>query len=144
MASGLFPPALDCVTGGIDYDADTFYVLLTTSAYTENFDTHTRRSDVTNEVAASGNYVAGGFDVTSTTSVAAFNTGTNKRVVTLGSYTIASSTITARKAVYYKRRGGASSADEIIGVNDFGSDVISSSGNFVINASTFEIELNAA
>ena len=142
MASGAYPPSLDCVTGAVDYDTDTFYVMLLASSYTPNFDTHTRRSDLTNEVANSGDYSAGGASVTVT--AAAFNTTTNKRVVTLGSKTFTGTTITARYAAYYKRRGGASSADELIGLNDFGSDKISSAGEFTINASTFEIELNAA
>lgn len=142
MASGLFPPALDCVTGAVDYDTDTFYVMLLQAGYTPNFDTHDRRDDLTNEAPATGGYTAGGVSVTVT--VAAFNTGTNKRVVTLGGTTFSASTITARYAAYYKRRGGASSADEIIGLNDFGTDLSSSGGNFVVNASTFEIELNAA
>lgn len=143
MASGAYPLAIGGpLTGSVDYDTDTFYVLLVTSTYTPNFDTHDYRDDITNEVAATGNYVAGGFSVTVT--VGAFNTGTNKYTVTLGAKTIASSTITARGAVYYKRRGGLSSADELIGFNDFGSDVISTAGDFVISASTFDVELNAA
>ena len=142
MASGAYPPALDCVTGAVDYDTDTFYVMLLTSAYTENFDTHTRRSDLTNEVANSGTYSAGGASVTVT--VSAFNTGTNKRVITFGAITFTGTTITARKAAYYKRRGGLATADELIGLNDFGTDKTSASGDFTINASTFEIELNAA
>jgi hypothetical protein len=51
----------------------------------------------------------------------------------------ASSTITARKAVWYKSRGGASSADELVAVNDFGSDVISSSGTLTLPAATITL-----
>jgi len=142
MASGLYPPALDCVTGAVDYDTDTFYMMLLQSGYTPNFDTHDRRDDLTNEAPATGGYTADGVSVT--VSVAAYNTTTNKRVITLGGATFAASTITARYAAYYKRRGGAASADELIGLNDFGEDKISSGGDFVVNASTFEIELNAA
>jgi hypothetical protein len=56
----------DLARGAIDLDTDTFWVMLTTSSYTENKDTHTKRSDVTNEVAAGGGYSAGGQVVTFT------------------------------------------------------------------------------
>jgi len=42
--------------------------------------------------------------------------------------------------VYYKRRGGLASADELVAVNDFGSDVTTSSGTFTLNASTVRIQ----
>jgi hypothetical protein len=38
--------------------------------------------------------------------------------------------------VYYKSRGGASSADEIIAVVDFGADVSTTVGTFTLTAST--------
>ena len=82
MASGAYPPALDCVTGAVDYDTDTFYVMLLAAAYTPNFDTHTRRSDLTNEVANSGTYAAGGDSVTVT--VASFNARARRAVESLG------------------------------------------------------------
>jgi hypothetical protein len=47
--------------------------------------------------------------------------------------------LTARKAVYYKSRGGASSADELVAVDDFGSDVTTTAGTFTLNASTLHI-----
>jgi hypothetical protein len=42
--------------------------------------------------------------------------------------------------VYYKRRGGAATADELIMVNDFGSDVSSTAATFTLNASTLRIQ----
>lgn len=143
MASGAYPLSIGGpIVGSVDYDTDTFYVMLMTNSYSPNFDTHDYRDDLTNEVASTGGYTAGGFSVTVT--VGAFNTTTNKYTVTLGAKTIAASTITARYAAYYKRRGGASSADELIGLNDFGSDIVSTAGDFIISASTFDVELNAA
>jgi hypothetical protein len=61
---------------------------------------------------------------------------TESSAPTIGSQSYASSTITARKQVCYKSRGGASSADELVFVNDFGSDVTSTAGTFTVNAST--------
>jgi hypothetical protein len=134
MASLIFNSALrDEAIGGVDYDTDTFKVMLTTSAYTENKDTHTKRSDITSEVVGAG-YTAGGNTVTVT--VGAVDTANDRVDISLGGTTWAASTITARKAVYYKSRGGAASADEIIAVIDFGADVSTTVGTFTLTAST--------
>ena len=125
----------DLARGAIDLDTDAFKVMLTTSGYTENKDTHTKRSDVTSEVTGTG-YTAGG----NTSAITVTKDTTNDRLdVTLGQVTWPTSTITARKAVYYKARGGASSADELVAVNDFGSDVVSTNGTFTLNSSTIRI-----
>ena len=137
MASLIYNHALDnAARGTIDFDTDTFKVMLVTSAYTENKDTHEFRSDVTNEVSGAG-YTAGGNTVTVTVT----KDDANDRIdISLGGTTWPTSTITARKAVYYKSRGGAATADEIIAVNDFGSDVISTGGTFTLNASTLRVQ----
>lgn len=137
MASIIYNSFLDDVfRGNIDCDTDTFYVLLVTSSYTEDKDVHDKRDDVTNEVSGTG-YTAGGV---AATVMVTKDTANDRIDVSLGSASWASSTITARKAVYYKRRGGAASADELVAVNDFGSDVITSSGTFTLNASTVRIQ----
>jgi hypothetical protein len=134
MATLVYNSAMrDEAIGGIDYDTDTFYVMLTTSAYTENKDTHTRRSDVTNEVVGTG-YTAGGIPVAVT--VNAVDTANDRVDIVFGAVSWPSATFTARKAVYYKRRGGASSADELILVDDFGSDVTATGATFNLAAST--------
>ncbi len=137
MASLIYNRAIELwAKGSIDFDTDTFKVMLTTSSYTENKDTHDFRDDVTNEVTGTG-YTAGGNTATVTVTLDT----TNDRVdISLGGTTWTTSTITARKAVYYKSRGGASSADELVAVNDFGSDVVSSAGTFTLNASTLRIQ----
>lgn len=138
MASLIYNSAIrDALVGNIDYDTDTFKVMLTTSAYTENKDTHTKRSDVTGEVTGAG-YTAGG--AATTVTVAAVDTANDDVEITIGAASWAASTITARKAVIYKSRGGASSADELVAVIDFGSDVISSSGTFTLTASTIKFQ----
>lgn len=136
MASLIFNRALELwARGSIDFDTDTFRVMLTTSAYTEDKDAHDFRNDVTNEVAGTG-YTAGGNVVTVTVTL---DTANDRLDITLGGTTWPTSTITARKAVYYKARGGASSADELVAVNDFGADVVSVAGTFTLNASTLRI-----
>ena len=136
MASLVYNRALELwARGNIDFDTDAFKVMLTTSAYTENKDTDAFRSAVTNEVSGTGYTAAGN---TATVSVT-LDTVNDRVDISLGGTTWPTSTITARKAVYYKARGGASSADELIAVNDFVADVISSNGTFTLNASTLRI-----
>ena len=57
-------------------------------------------------------------------------------VLTFAAVSWASSTITARGMVIYKSRGGASSADELVGYLDFGSNISSAGGTFSVAAST--------
>jgi len=137
MASLLFNRGLELwARGSIDFDTDSFKVMLTTSAYTEDKDAHDFRNDVTNEVAGTG-YSAGGNAATVSVNL---DTANDRVDITLGGTTWTTSTITARKAVYYKARGGASTADELIAVNDFGSDVSTTAGTFTLNASTMRIQ----
>lgn len=125
----------DLAKADIDLDTATIKVMLVTSDYTENKDTHTKRSDVTNEVTGTG-YTAGGATVTATVT----KDTTNDRLdIALGGTTWPTSTITARKAVYYVSTGTAST-DRLIAVNDFGSDVTTSAGTLTLNASTLRIQ----
>jgi len=119
----------DIANGSIDLDTDTIKVMLVTSSYTPNQDSHSKRSDVTNEVTGTG-YSTGGSALANKT-VTQDNTN-NKGVFDADNITWSTSTITARGAVLYKSRGGASSADELICYIDFGSDYSSSSGDFTI------------
>jgi hypothetical protein len=119
----------DVNEGRIDFDSDTFYVMLVTSTYTPDKDTHTKRSNVTNEVSGTG-YTAGGQAVTVTT---ALDTANDRFDVSFTDVTWPSSTITARAAVIYKRRGGAASADELVCYFDFVSDKTTTGGTFTLD-----------
>jgi hypothetical protein len=137
MASLIYNSAPDeMARGDIDFDTDTFKAMLVTSSYTPNKDTHDFRDDVTNEVSGTG-YTAGG--VASAVTVTK-DTANDKVTIQLGAVSWASSTITARGCVYYKSRGGASSADELVCYADFGSDVSSSGGTFSVAASTITLQ----
>lgn len=140
MASVVYDSFLADVFSGAANTSHSYKALLCTSSYAENRATHTKRSDVTNEVAASGGYTAGGVAVTLSASL---NTTTHKLTLTIGSATWSSSTITARKLVVYRARGGASSADELVCCVDNGTDLVSSSSTMQWNASTWEIPLPA-
>lgn len=133
MASLIYNNAIwNNVKGLIDFDSDSFKVMLVTSAYAPNKDTDAFRSAVTNEVTGTG-YTAGG--VASTFTVAAIDTVNDRIEVTLGGVAWAASTITAAGAVYYKSRGGASSADEVVAYIDFGGNVSSVGGTFTLTDS---------
>lgn len=117
------------MNGSIDLDTDTINVMLVTSTYTPDQDTHEFRDDITNEVSGTG-YSAGGSALAGK-AVTADNTD-NEGVFDANDVSWTTSTITARAAVLYKARGGASSADELICYIDFGSDKISTAGTFTI------------
>ncbi len=139
MASGIYMPFIEnCFKGNIDTDVDTFKVMALTSSYTEDFDAHNFRDDLTNEVSSSGtNYTAGGNTVTVSVSV---DTTNNRVEISLGGTTWPTSTFTARKFAYYKSRGGAASADELVALVDNGSDVASAGGTFTLSASTLRVQ----
>lgn len=121
--------------GAIDFDTDTFRRTLHTGNYSENKGLHDFFDDVTDEVVGAG-YTAGG----AVTAVTVTLDTTNDRLdIVFGQTTWPNSTITARKSVVRKARGGAASADEIIFVNHFSADVVSSAGTFTAEADTVRI-----
>ena len=122
------------MNGALDLDTDTLKIMLVTSTYSPNIDSHTKRSDITNEVSGTG-YTAGGATLANK-AVTADNTN-DRGMFDADDASWASSSITARGAVIYKSRGGASSADELLLYIDFGSDITST-------ASTFSIIFNAS
>lgn len=137
MSSLIYNKALDAMAkGGIDFDTDTFYAMLVTGSYTPNKDTDEFRDDVTNEVVGTG-YVADG----TVAAVTVNRDDSNDRIdIALGAVSWPTSTITARGAVYYKHRGGASSADELVAYIDFGGNVSSTAGTFALSASTLRLQ----
>jgi hypothetical protein len=137
MASLIYNSAIDDMArGAIDFDTDSFKAMLVTSDYTPNKDTDLKRSAVTNEVVGTG-YTAGG--VASVCTVTK-DTANDKVTLSFAAVSWASSTITARGLVYYKSRGGASSADELVAYNDFGSNVSSTGGTFSVAASVVTLQ----
>ena len=137
MADLIYNSAIDDMArGAIDFDTDTFKIMLVTSSYTPNKDTHDRRDDVTNEVTGTG-YSTGGSTIACTVTK---DTANDKVTLSFAATSWASSTITARAAVVYKSRGGASSADELVLYNDFDADVSTTNGTFTVAASTITLQ----
>lgn len=137
MADLIYNSAIDDMArGAIDFDTDTFKIMLVTSSYTPDKDTHTKRSNVTNEISGTG-YTTGGAAIACTVTK---DTANDKVTLSFAATSWASSTITARAAVVYKSRGGASSADELVLYNDFDADVSTTNGTFTVAASTITLQ----
>jgi len=120
MASFLFNSYWDDVDrGNIILATHTFRVMLITAAgvAAANKDTWTKRSDATTyEITATG-YTAGGAVCAVTL---AQELAGDRQVATFGTVTWPGFTGSAAGAVYYRSRGGAATADELVGLNDFG------------------------
>jgi hypothetical protein len=130
----IFDSALeDFLKGQIIIGTDTFKMMLLTSTAAPSKSGWAKRSDVTNEVAGTG-YTAAGQAVTVTTTAAAG--ASDKESINLADVSWAASTITARYAVVYKSRGGASTADNLLALIDFGADFTDTNGTFTVHMST--------
>lgn len=132
----------DLARGAIDFDTDTFYVMLVNSTYAAiadetKKDSHLKRSAVTaNEISGTG-YTAGG---TAAAVTVTKDTTNNCLDISLGAASWPTSTISAAGAVYYKRRGGADTADELIAYNDFAGTVSSPGVTFSLAATTVRMQ----
>ena len=112
----------------IDFDTDTIKVMLCTSAYVPNQDTHVYKDvSVTNEVTGTG-YTAGGAALASKTIT--YDATNNIIALDAADVTWAASTITARYAVIYD--DSPASNKPLLAYVDFGADQSSNNGNFTI------------
>jgi hypothetical protein len=138
MASFIYNSCIDDMArGAIDFDTDDFMLMLVTSSYTANKDTHDKRDDVTNEVANGNGYTTGGDTTVCTVTK---DTGNDKVTLAFSAVSWPTSTISAAGGVIYKSRGGASSADELVAFIDFGGTVSSTSATFSVGASTITLQ----
>lgn len=115
--------------GEIDWDDDTIKVMLTTSSYTINQDTHDYKNDVDNEVSGTG-YTATGETLASKTST--YTGGTNTFALDAANTTWTTSTITARIAVVYDATPASDATRPLICYQDAGGDVSTTAGTFTI------------
>ncbi|MFC9768676.1 hypothetical protein [Rhodococcus jostii] len=113
----------------IDWNTDTLKVMLATSSYTPDQDTHQYKSSVTNEVSGTG-YTAGGATLASATTT--YTTGTNTLVLDAADSSWTTSTITARYAIIYNSTPGTDATRPLIAYVDFGADVSTTAGTFTI------------
>lgn len=118
-------------TGGFNLPADTFKVLLTTSGYVPNIDTHASLTDVTNELADGvGGYTAGGKQLTGQTWT--YDAGGDRGVLGANVVTWAGAAFTCRYAVIYKAGADAASSP-LVGFIDFGADKTLNTEDFVLS-----------
>src|SRR6478735_11373964 len=104
----------------IDWDSDTIKVMLLSSAYTPNQDSHDYLDDVVaNEVTGTG-YTAGGQALASKT--VTYDAATNTLILDAADTVWAGSTVTARYAVVYDDSGATTGQKAVIGYQEFGSD----------------------
>lgn len=113
----------------IDWDSDTIKVMLCTSSYTPNQDTHQYKSDITAEVTGTG-YTAGGATLTGCTST--YNAGTNTLTLDAGDVSWPNSTIVARYAVIYDASPASDATRPLIGYVDFDQNISTTAGTFSI------------
>lgn len=116
------------MNGGIDLDTDDIYVMLTTDGFTANADTMEFVNEVTSEVTGTG-YTAAGAALAS--KAVTCDTTDNEGVFDADDVTWASSTITARYAVIYKKVTNTTESPLICCI-DFAADKSSSNGDFKI------------
>jgi hypothetical protein len=137
MASFIYNSCIeDLANNNVDFGADSFKLMLVTSSYAANKDTHDKRDDVTNEVEGTG-YTSGGAASACTVTK---DTATDRVVLSFASVSWATATITAAGGVIYKSRGGASSADELIAYVDFGGNVSATGVTFTVGVSTITMQ----
>ena len=109
--------------GSVDLDTDTIKLILLTSSYTPDQANHDFRDDLgANEASGGSGYPSGGFTLGSKTNAATsltlnWDAADISQAITGGPFAF-------RYGAYYKSRGGAASADELIGYVDFGAQSV--------------------
>ena len=114
------------------WTTDTIKILLCTSAYTPNQDTHEFKSSVTNELPTANGYTLRGATLASKTATA--DAATNETRLNSAAVTWtpgAAQTLTARYAVIYKDTG-TDGTSPLLGYIDFEADVSATNDSFTI------------
>jgi hypothetical protein len=119
----------DIADNNIDLGADTIKVMLVQAAYTPDRDAHNRRDDVTDEASGTG-YTAGGATLANVTTTQDDTNDLMKFDADDVVWTTV--TVTFRYLVFYKSRGGAASADELIGYIDTGGNQTVTGANLTL------------
>ena len=130
VTAKLYGKALQSAFNGeINWLSNALKVMLCTSAYTPDQDTHQNKSSVTNEASGTG-YTAGGAALATPT--VNYTAGTNTLVLDAADTAWTGSTITARYAVIYNSTPGTDATRPLIAYVDFGADVSTTAGTFTI------------
>lgn len=122
----------------MDLDTDTIKHILLTASYTPNQGTHDFRDDLgANEATGGSGYPSGGFTLASKTLAVAtltlnWDAADISQAITGGPFAF-------RYGVYYKSRGGAASADELIGYVDYGAQSVTDATINITNTNQLTI-----
>jgi hypothetical protein len=108
---------------------DSIKVMLTTSAYVPNQDTHDFKDDVTNEVVGTG-YTAGGIALA--TKTLTYTGATNVVMFDADDVSWGGATFTSRVAVIYDATPGTDATRPLIGYVLFDVDQVVTAGTFSI------------
>jgi hypothetical protein len=114
----------------VDMVNDAIAVQLHTSAYTPDQDVHQYKSSLTNEIAATGGYTAGGKDLTGKTLT--YTPGTNTWMFDAADLQWALADITFRTAVALDRTPATDATRPLIGYQQSDTDIVASGGNLDI------------
>lgn len=115
--------AKNVMKGAVDLDTDTIKLILLTSTRAPVQATDEFRSDLgANEASGGSGYPAGGFTLGSL-SVTVTSLTSNWDAADI-SQAIVGGPFAFRYGAFYKSRGGASSADELVGYVDFGAQSV--------------------
>lgn len=124
MLNALKKLVSDLSAGGTDIK-----VMLCTSAYTPNQDTHTSKTDVTNEITGAG-YTAGGAALVS--KILTYDAPTNIIKFDADDVAWTGATFTARIAVVYDNTPAAAADKKLLCYIDFAADKSVEGGTFTI------------
>ena len=130
VSAHVYGLALESAFGGqINFTSDTIKVMLCTSSYTPNQDTHRYKSDITNEVSGTG-YTATGATLAS--AAYSYNSGTHTLSLTGANVSWAASTISAQYAIVYDSTPATDATRPLICYINFGATVSTTAGTFSI------------
>jgi hypothetical protein len=135
MKAALYGKLYEALWGKeINYLSDDIRVQLHSSSYTPSQATHKYRSDLTNELATTGGYTAGGQALTGKT--VTYTAGTRLFTLDCNDPAWAASTITARYAVVLDATPGTDATRPLICYENFETDQSTTAGTFtlVVNA----------
>lgn len=111
-----------------DFTSHTFKIMLTSSSYTPDPDTHEFKNDVTNEIAGTG-YTAGGATLAGLTWL--YDAPNDRCTLDCTTPVWTAATFTARRAVIYRDTGTAATSP-LLSYVDFGQNVSPSGTDFTI------------
>ena len=114
----------------INLNTDSIKVMLCTSAYVPNQDTHQYKSSITNEITGTG-YTAGGVALGSV--VTTYTAASNTLMLDAADAIWATATFTARYAVIYDATPATDATRPLIAYVDFGADVQATAAEFKLS-----------